>query len=64
MPRVHRRGVEGQSRRWREGERVVLPGEVEPLQNALPHLLHLGSLLSLEVKDVAGENAIQSFNQM
>lgn len=52
VPRVHGGGVERQ-RRWRwEGERVALPGEVQPFQDALPHLFHLGSLLGLEVKDL------------
>ena len=51
MPWVHGGGVERQ-RRWRwEGERVALPGEVQPFQDALPHLFYLGSLLGLEVKD-------------
>lgn len=50
VPRVHRGGVERQRRgRW-EGEREALPGEVQPFQDALPHLFYLGSLLSLQVK--------------
>ncbi|KAL0606830.1 hypothetical protein AAY473_023431, partial [Plecturocebus cupreus] len=51
VPGVCRGRVEGQGRRWRERERVALPGEAEPLEDTLAHLLYLGSLLSLEVKD-------------
>lgn len=50
VPRVHRGGIERQCRGWREGERKALPGEVQPFQNALPHLFYLGSLLGLQVK--------------
>lgn len=50
VPGVHGGRVEGQRCGWREGKWVALPGEVQPFQDALPHLLHLGSLLGLQVK--------------
>jgi len=31
---------------------VALPGEVQPFQDALPHLFHLGSLLGLTITEV------------
>lgn len=52
VPRVHGGGVEGQRRRWWEGEGVALPGEAQPFQDALPHLLYLGSLLGLTITEV------------
>lgn len=51
VPGVRRGRVEGQGRWRRERERVALPGEAEPLEDALAHLLYLGSLISLEDKD-------------
>lgn len=50
VPGVHGGRVERQRRGRRKGKRVALPGEVQPFQNALPHLLHLGGLLGLQVK--------------
>lgn len=50
VPGVHGGRVEGQRCGRREGQGVTLPGEAQPFQDALPHLLHLGSLLRLQVK--------------
>ena len=50
VPGVHGGRVERQRcGRW-EGKWVALPGEVQPFQDALSHLFHLGSLLGLQVK--------------